>query len=202
MPKVSPEYDQRQRTAILDAARYCFVQNGFHSTSMDDIIGAAGVSASTVYRHFHSKDEIIYAATEEKFDTIVGMINVLLAQRPLPAPSAVFRQVLQRVTYGLTEPADLQDAAKLILNAWTEAGRNERFRQRVRRAHESLRTAVTTAMGHYQDKGLLRPGLDVEAATDVIWTLAIGLFPREVIFADHAFDRTACLIDRLLLAER
>src|SRR6185437_10238200 len=37
MPKVTAEYRDARRTHLLDAARRCFVRDGFHATSMADV---------------------------------------------------------------------------------------------------------------------------------------------------------------------
>ena len=62
MPRVTEKYIQRRRREILDAAWRCFARNGFHATTMDDVIEAAGASPSVVYRWFRGKDELVVAA--------------------------------------------------------------------------------------------------------------------------------------------
>ena len=57
MPRVSDEHLAARRQQILDAARACFLRNGFHATSMQDVIGEAGLSVGAVYRYFKSKNE-------------------------------------------------------------------------------------------------------------------------------------------------
>lgn len=52
MPRVTQSHRDRQAARILDAAAVCFARRGFQATSMDEIIGAAGMSSSTVYRYF------------------------------------------------------------------------------------------------------------------------------------------------------
>lgn len=55
MPKVSAEYEQQQQRQIVVAARRLFAEQGIHPTRMADVIAAAGVSASTLYRHFRAR---------------------------------------------------------------------------------------------------------------------------------------------------
>lgn len=47
---------------ILDAAVELFTEQGFASTSMDQIAKRAGVSKQTVYSHYGSKEELFVAA--------------------------------------------------------------------------------------------------------------------------------------------
>ena len=65
MPKVTQQYRDARRDQILGAARRCFLRDGFHSTSMQDLFAEAGLSAGAVYRYFASKDEVIVAIAEE-----------------------------------------------------------------------------------------------------------------------------------------
>ncbi len=53
-----PGGDPGTRTALLDAARSCFLLNGFHGTRIDMIAEAAGVSHGTLYTYFDSKDHV------------------------------------------------------------------------------------------------------------------------------------------------
>ncbi len=61
MPRVSDEHLEARRAQILGAARRAFTRNGFHSTSMQDILRESGLSAGAVYRYFPSKVDIIAA---------------------------------------------------------------------------------------------------------------------------------------------
>ncbi len=44
MPKVTQQHMDARREQILDAARRCFLRDGFHSTSMQDLFAEAGLS--------------------------------------------------------------------------------------------------------------------------------------------------------------
>ena len=65
MPKVSEAHLQARRRQILDAAAKCFAREGFHRTSMQDIVRESGISAGLVYRYFTGKDDVIAAIVDE-----------------------------------------------------------------------------------------------------------------------------------------
>ena len=75
MPKVSHEYRAERRAHILAAARRCFVRDGFHGTSMQDLVDEAGVSSGAVYRYFPSKDAVIETIAAENLDQVVNVIR-------------------------------------------------------------------------------------------------------------------------------
>ena len=44
MPKISPAQEQQRRAQILGAAMACFAREGYHATSMDDVVRESGLS--------------------------------------------------------------------------------------------------------------------------------------------------------------
>ena len=46
---------EQRRRQLLDVARVQFAERGFHTTSMDEIAAAAGVTKPVLYQHFPSK---------------------------------------------------------------------------------------------------------------------------------------------------
>lgn len=60
---------QSRREHLLDTAINLFCQHGYHATGIDKILEEAGVSKKTMYIHFRSKEELIYAALQ-KYDGI------------------------------------------------------------------------------------------------------------------------------------
>ena len=57
---------EAQRARILEAARKCFSEGGFHGAGMSAIAREAGMSQGLIYRYFASKAAIIQAITEEQ----------------------------------------------------------------------------------------------------------------------------------------
>ena len=54
-----------RREQILDVSVQVFARNGFHSTSMNDVADAAGVTKPVLYQHFDSKQQLYQALLEE-----------------------------------------------------------------------------------------------------------------------------------------
>ena len=65
MPRLSEQTRAQRRQHILSSAWTCFSRDGFHATSMDQVIAETGMSSSAVYRYFDSKEELIRASAEE-----------------------------------------------------------------------------------------------------------------------------------------
>ncbi|MEO8883915.1 MAG: TetR/AcrR family transcriptional regulator [Devosia sp.] len=50
--------DPIKRQQIIDAARHCFMRDGFEATSMNEITAEAGVSKGTIYVYFSDKEDL------------------------------------------------------------------------------------------------------------------------------------------------
>ena len=61
-----------RRARILGAAEQEFAARGFHSTSMDDIASAAGITKPVLYDHFSSKLDLYRQLTEGIRDELTG----------------------------------------------------------------------------------------------------------------------------------
>ena len=60
MPNLTERRREQTRAEIADVAVALFLERGFAETTMDDVAEAAGVSRRTAYRHFPSKDDLVF----------------------------------------------------------------------------------------------------------------------------------------------
>lgn len=67
---------QRTRDALREAALARFVADGFDETSVADIAGDVGVTVRTFYRHFASKEEVLFADYEDRLDWFRRALSV------------------------------------------------------------------------------------------------------------------------------
>ena len=58
---------RRNRKLVLDAARRQFAERGLDA-QMDEIARTAGVGVGTVYRHFPTKESLLEALAQQRFD--------------------------------------------------------------------------------------------------------------------------------------
>jgi AcrR family transcriptional regulator len=62
-----------RRERILRAAEQAFAARGYHSTSMDDIATAAGITKPVLYDHFASKHDLYVKLTEGIRDQLTSL---------------------------------------------------------------------------------------------------------------------------------
>jgi AcrR family transcriptional regulator len=160
MPRVSQEHLDARRRQILNAARRRFAIDGFHATSMQDVLTEAELSAGAVYRYFPSKESIIEAIAVEVTATI-GDVVLSDAWSTGPPPLA---DLLPRMFAAFTEVDGAEDLASVVIQVWGEALRSpalaDVFDHGMRRI-EKIGIPVVKA---YQQRGDLPADLDPREA--------------------------------------
>src|ERR1700744_3429961 len=128
MPKVTQQYRDARRDQILSAARRCFLRDGFHSTSMQDLFAEAGLSAGAVYRYFASKDEVIVAIAEQNMREVLAMMRGVAEGTPGRSLGEVMAGLMGLVQ-ARDSDGDLGGTAVLV---WAEALRNPLLARQLR----------------------------------------------------------------------
>jgi AcrR family transcriptional regulator len=77
--------DPAKRRQILEGARRIFVSVGFDAASMNDITREAGVSKSTLYVYFRSKEDLFGALIEEVRERYFAEVEAMLGDADHPA---------------------------------------------------------------------------------------------------------------------
>jgi TetR/AcrR family transcriptional regulator, fatty acid metabolism regulator protein len=80
-PHRSLKEKQRQERAdlILQAAEAVLAEKGYHETSMDEIAARVGVAKGTVYLHFPSKEDLVFALFERELETFLHSVEQIAA---------------------------------------------------------------------------------------------------------------------------
>ncbi|MFJ5215736.1 TetR/AcrR family transcriptional regulator [Streptomyces sp. NPDC088354] len=159
MPKVTQEYMEARREQILDAARRCFLRDGFHSTSMQDLFAESGLSAGAVYRHFASKNEMITAIVEENMRDVLAMAHSVAKDRPSSSIGDLMADVIDIVR---VKTAD-QNIAGLSVLAWSESLRNPLLAEQFADLMKQMRSALTDVIREHQRNGRLTRTVSAEA---------------------------------------
>jgi AcrR family transcriptional regulator len=198
MPKVSDAHLVARRRQILDAAATCFARDGFHRTSMQDIVRESGISAGLVYRYFTGKDEMIAAIVTEWHEQREARLE------PGRDTTGHLAEVYLDLLRGLGDPAALDDL-RLGIQVWAEAVRSPRIRELVRRGVDGPRAATSALLRRAQEDGTLPAGLDPDALARIFIAIYQGLRLQTVwddTLDNAAFVRTLeAILDALVATD-
>lgn len=186
MARVSQEHLNARRRQILDGASRCFTRNGFHATSMQDVLRETGLSAGAVYRYFRSKEELIGAIAEEAFATIGGAFADAAHDDPPPLPDVVLGRVLRQVYAG---PADLADGdrtnyPRLIIQVWAETLRNEQLAATLNEGYANLRADWIGLVESYQKAGTMRSDVPADHVARTLIGIVQGFIAQQALFGN------------------
>jgi len=145
MPKVSDAHLAARRRQILDAAATCFARDGFHRTSMQDVVRECGVSAGLVYRYFTSKDDMIVAIVTEWHEQRQALLEPPDGAPPGRAGLAGVEAAYLDLLRSVGDPASRQDL-RLGVQVWAETVRSDELLAAARRGVDGFRTALVDVL--------------------------------------------------------
>src|SRR2546426_3235967 len=90
---------QEREDLILRAAEEVLIEKGYHDTSMDEIAARVGVAKGTVYLHFASKEDLVFALFEREVKTFLHVVEQTISAA-LPARTRL-ESIFQWVYRGL-----------------------------------------------------------------------------------------------------
>ncbi|TXB67421.1 TetR/AcrR family transcriptional regulator [Paracoccus aurantiacus] len=171
-----------RRRHVLQSARLGFQENGFHATSMDDIIRASGLSAGAVYGYFKGKDELILAAADASMMELREEIAPLL-RNPVQSPGDFLKRVKKAIdSVSDRGPIDLRRMAVL---GWAEAQCNEALRQRLSSHYGDLLARMTDIVEACQERRI-ETNADAIETGKLMLSVLFGTFAQASIWADEA----------------
>jgi AcrR family transcriptional regulator len=180
MPKVSDAHRAARRRQILDAAARCFVRDGFHATSMQDVFRESGLSAGAVYRYFPSKHAIVAAIAQEVLGEITTAIDQITATDPVPPLEEAMARVLV-LADRLTGP---RGPGRIALQVWSESQRDPLLADLVATAYGTLRSRFAQLVRAARDAGLVPPGTDPEELGAVLFGVQLGYVLQRLLLGD------------------
>jgi AcrR family transcriptional regulator len=159
------------RREIVEAARRLFITQGYVATTIDAIADEAGVAVQTIYNAVGPKAAVLSRLMDV---TIVGDHE----------DRSVLERVRDRTDLATTDPRAIvqglartaTEIASRIIDVWLvveSAAAVDRDTAALVAKNDGQRLAgYTFAARLLKDRGALRPGLTVEGAAAIIWSLA------------------------------
>jgi AcrR family transcriptional regulator len=185
-PRGRPPKSDGQATAqrLLEAATSVCVERGFESSTLPLIAERAGVSPTAVYNHFHSREELLYAAAVRALDQITAVaLRTGRGERPLHAIATAYLR------------PEMRQNRRLIAELHLASRRDARLAALIAQWHQKYAGQFVGALS----------GTDPNpnATTKVVFLLLLGLCHFDDLSAirasrDAVAERVESLIDVLV----
>jgi AcrR family transcriptional regulator len=177
---------QRQsdrRDEILDAAQRCFVRNGFHQTSMQQICAEAGMSPGNLYRYFPSKESLITGIAErDRTEVAQDFANVDLSL-------GLFSVLEGMAHHYFAERSDEQ--VKLCTEIMAEARRHPEIARILASFDADVRRWLIDLFKAGAKRGDIPSDIDFEGAATMLMIMGDGMWWRRAL--DPNFKPEAAL---------
>lgn len=189
MPRVSEEHRTTRREQILSAALVCFSDNGFHATTMADVIAESRLSAGAVYTYFQGKDQLVTAIADRVLGAADAVLKEMLADPAAPDPAEVLTRMLLAIEEQATQPP--VDLRRVALQAWAEALRSPAVEAIAARAQRNLRHGLVELARRSRKAGVLGPDASDDLVAQVLQSLLLGYVVQHLLVGDVTPQRYA-----------
>ncbi len=187
MPRVSQQHRDARRDQILSAARRCFLRDGFHATSMQDLFAESGLSAGAVYRYFAGKDDVILAIAEDNMHEVLALINQVATADPGRSAGEVVADALALIQ----AKHDADGVGGTAVLVWSEALRNPELAAKLRALLAGMLDDFTRLAADHQRAGDLPGGVAPGAIARALVALMAGSILQLTILGPDAVSDIA-----------
>ena len=152
------------KDAILDSAVRIFAQKGFELASVDDIAKQAGLAKGTLYYHFESKDDLLYALIERGIDKFTDILKSDLEAGTTPRNKLEIAIETQLAFF-----YEYEDFCRVLL---TEIWRFEiKWKKHIEQIQEKYLILIKNIIEEGIISGDFSKDLNVESATTAVFSL-------------------------------
>jgi AcrR family transcriptional regulator len=187
MPRITRARADARRRQILDAALGCFARQGFHKTTMQDVVEHSGLSPGSIYCHFSGKQDIIVALVEERHRH-----EQALLQRALEKLS--FAEAVDQLAVDFIASLRIPDERtwrRLTVQIWAESLHNRRLAIAVRDGVDVPRGILARLVQRAKARGELPQNLDGDALARLLIAFFQGLVLQ--LTWDASVDTQSCV---------
>jgi AcrR family transcriptional regulator len=196
MPKVTEEHRLARRAQIVAAARTCVAEQGFHKSTMADVIRESGLSAGAVYGYFKSKEEILAAIAEDALSSVDELFEKLLATEEPLTPYAALEAALHHIVMVAERPGG--DVTRVAIQAWAEAMHNDAILGVARGKYTQLRGHFVAVARKAQEDGTIDAAADPEHVGQAMFGFVPGFLLQRLMIGDITADSYAAGLRALL----
>ena len=192
-PRVPKAYLELRQAEIVEAAIKCFMEKGFHNTTMQDIYKASKLSPGAVYNYFRNKEEIVSAAVEVSQKRNTEMIT--------KAASGDLEDALinlGHLYFACARDADFAKSASVDFAIYAEACRNERIHDALRMNQDAVIASLVELIKRNQLAGVFNDKLDAVAIARVLFSILMAVEFHKALEPDLDLDSYAAVFEAIV----
>jgi AcrR family transcriptional regulator len=171
-----------RREEILRAAEGVFSRNGYHASSVSDVIDAAGISRGTFYLYFDGKEALFLDLIERFIQRITNVVEVVDPEGPDPARE-IFRNILRVVDVVF----DDQELAVVVLRE--DIGLRAEVDEKLGRLYGFMHEMLEGALVNGARAGLIREVDSAVVATALVGAIKEVFYHQLITCGPDATDR-------------
>lgn len=185
-----------RRVQIKDAALQVFAEQGYHATSITDLVKAAGVARGTFYLYFESKDTLFLELLD---DLVAELRSGIKGVDPSPGNPSVRDQLPQVVARVLHTVAANRALTRILFRE--AIGLDAAVDERLAAFNENIHGYVLRALALGRAMGVVGAAVDADVAATCIVGSIRFVVQQHIIASDEEpeIDRLAHGIVALFL---
>jgi len=103
----------KRQAEILDLSLHIFATNGYHKTSVEEIIKTAGIAKGTFYLHFEGKKDLFIKLIDDYLSKLYKLFEILDISQSIPIED--LRKKYIEIAKIVVEFPEFRDFTKIIL---------------------------------------------------------------------------------------
>lgn len=196
-PKVTDEYKQEKRDAILESAMHCFANKGYLVTTIDDIVRHVKASKGAIYHYFNSKEEIF--------------LELLLSRdarafEQLREQLATIESAVERIRFLIDRfrkfPADPQTRSwqRVHFEFFLYSANDDKLNRIMQERYESFLAFITEIFEEGKAKEEFRAGMDFRTLASLFWAIRDGIGLHHAVLDNlEAYDKIWKMAEEMLI---
>ena len=163
------EQVERNRTAVLDAARRVFLDRGYGGATVDAIAEEAGFSKGVVYSQFGSKADMFMALLEQRITERAAQNESVAAGKSVAEAA---RELLLAANRELVSE---QGWAQLLVEFRAHAARDPVLDRRYADAHRRTVAELAALLAGLHDRAEMSPAVPPQSMAEFVLAMATGV---------------------------
>ena len=159
----------------LTAAMFLFWERGYEGVSMDDLTAAMGISPSSLYASFGSKEELFLSALD-KYEKEIGMYWVSILENTVDGRDA-FVKMFEGASRELTQP-DLPRGCMMTLALLHSSPELEPLRRKLNKRRAAALDIITARLRRAIKDGDLPEKTSIDNLAQMLMTVFQGMTVR------------------------